>query len=87
MFDIGSHPARTCAGVSRRSFLRLAVSAPLALGLGRGTAGRLRPARLDGPELCVYLALGAAELFVQLRPFLQKFEYYSLVLHGDLLRV
>jgi uncharacterized protein (DUF1501 family) len=33
MLDIGSFPARTCAGVSRRSFLRLAASAPLGLGL------------------------------------------------------
>lgn len=34
VFDIGSFPARTCAGVSRRSFLRLATSASLGLGLG-----------------------------------------------------
>jgi uncharacterized protein (DUF1501 family) len=34
MFDIGRYVARTCAGVSRRSFLRVAASAPLALGLG-----------------------------------------------------
>ena len=33
MFDIGSYPARTCAGVSRRSLLRVAASAPLAMGL------------------------------------------------------
>lgn len=34
MFDIGRFPARTCAGITRRSFLRIAASAPLALGLG-----------------------------------------------------
>ncbi len=34
MFDIGSYPVRTCAGVSRRSLLRVAASAPLAMGLG-----------------------------------------------------
>ncbi len=34
MLDVGSYPARTCAGVSRRSFLRLAASVPLALGVG-----------------------------------------------------
>jgi Tol biopolymer transport system component/uncharacterized protein (DUF1501 family) len=33
MFDIGSYPARSCAGLSRRAFLRLAASAPLGLGL------------------------------------------------------
>jgi hypothetical protein len=33
MLDVGSYPAQTCAGVTRRSFLRLAASAPLALGL------------------------------------------------------
>src|SRR5579872_4315207 len=38
MLDIGSFPARTCAGISRRSFLRIAASAPLALGLGGATA-------------------------------------------------
>ncbi len=33
MFDLGSFPVRTCGGLSRRSFLRLAASVPLALGL------------------------------------------------------
>src|ERR687885_714473 len=40
MFDVGSFPARTCRGISRRSFLRLAASVPLALGL----PGPARPA-------------------------------------------
>jgi uncharacterized protein (DUF1501 family) len=38
MFDIGSFPARTCAGVSRRSFLKIAASAPLGLGLASPAA-------------------------------------------------
>jgi uncharacterized protein (DUF1501 family) len=33
MFEVGSFPVRTCAGVGRRSFLRLAASVPLGLGL------------------------------------------------------
>ncbi len=32
MFEVGSFRARTCGGPSRRSFLRLAASVPLALG-------------------------------------------------------
>ena len=34
MLDIGTFRARTCSGVNRRSFLQLAGSVPLALGLG-----------------------------------------------------
>ncbi len=34
MLDVGAFRARTCAGLTRRSFLSLAGSAPLALGLG-----------------------------------------------------
>lgn len=33
MLDLGSLPTKTCAGVSRRAFLRLAASAPVGLGL------------------------------------------------------
>src|SRR5688500_16992814 len=33
VLDIGSFPARTCSAIGRRSFLRLAASAPLGLGL------------------------------------------------------
>ena len=47
MFDIGSFSARTCGGVSRRSFLRIGAFVPLALG-AHGTIGALeitRPAR------------------------------------------
>jgi uncharacterized protein (DUF1501 family) len=38
VLDIGSFAARTCAGVSRRSFLRLAATAPLGLGLASPSA-------------------------------------------------
>jgi hypothetical protein len=34
MFDVGNFTARTCSGVTRRSFLRLGASLPVALGLG-----------------------------------------------------
>lgn len=34
MFDIGSFDARTCSGATRRSFLRIGASVPLAMGLG-----------------------------------------------------
>jgi hypothetical protein len=34
MLDVGAFSARTCGGVSRRSFLRLAGSVPMALGIG-----------------------------------------------------
>src|SRR4051794_5591790 len=44
MLDIGSFRARTCRGLSRRSFLRLAATVPLALGT-EGVAGRLQAAR------------------------------------------
>ena len=33
MFDVGSFRAKTCAGISRRSFLRVGASVPLAMGL------------------------------------------------------
>jgi hypothetical protein len=36
MFDIGSFPTRTCGTIGRRSFLRLAASIPLGLGLSGG---------------------------------------------------
>src|SRR4051812_35242143 len=42
MLDIGSFPPRSCRGPSRRSFLRLAASVPLALGAP--AAGRLAAA-------------------------------------------
>jgi uncharacterized protein (DUF1501 family) len=38
MLDIGSFRARTCDGVSRRSFLKLGASVPLGLGLSGGFA-------------------------------------------------
>src|SRR6476646_10749153 len=44
MLDIGSFRARTCRGPSRRSFLRLAASVPLALG-APGAGGRLNGAQ------------------------------------------
>src|SRR5689334_20760994 len=44
MLDIGSFPARTCHGLGRRSFLRLAASLPLALGL-KESAARARAPR------------------------------------------
>ena len=34
MLDVGSFLAKTCSGISRRSFLRLSASVPVALGLG-----------------------------------------------------
>lgn len=37
MLDVGAFPARTCAGLGRRSFLQLAGSVPLALGLSGQT--------------------------------------------------
>lgn len=40
MLDVGAFRAKSCGGISRRSFLRLAGSVPLALGLG----GRSIPA-------------------------------------------
>lgn len=46
MFDIGGFPAMTCAGLSRRSFLRVAASAPLGLGLA-GIAEAVRWAWLS----------------------------------------
>ena len=36
MFDVGSIRAKTCAGESRRSFLKLGASVPIGLGLGIG---------------------------------------------------
>src|SRR5215471_18288039 len=38
MLDIGSFPTRTCGTIGRRSFLRLAASVPLGLGLGQAAA-------------------------------------------------
>src|SRR4051812_21951946 len=44
MLDIGSFRARTCRTLSRRSFLRLAASVPLALG-APGPGARLQGAQ------------------------------------------
>lgn len=45
MFDVGSFRTRTCGTVSRRSFLRLAGSVPLALGLPSVSTAAARPPR------------------------------------------
>src|SRR4051812_7305658 len=46
MFEIGSFRARTCGGPSRRSFLRIAASVPLALGAaGAGPVQGAQPVR------------------------------------------
>lgn len=38
MLDVGRFPTKTCSGIGRRSFLQVAGSIPLALGLSNGTA-------------------------------------------------
>src|SRR5262249_61702128 len=38
MLDIGSFPTRTCGTIGRRSFLRLAATVPLGLGLTSAAA-------------------------------------------------
>lgn len=45
MLNVGSFRSQTCCGFSRRSFLRLAGSVPLALGLPAGLASTSPPAR------------------------------------------
>ena len=45
MLDVGSFRAGTCGGFSRRSFLRLAGSVPLALGLPGGVARASQPVK------------------------------------------
>lgn len=59
MFDIGSFPARTCAGVSRRSFLRMAASAPLALGLGGAGVLSANPAQARARSVIFVFLWGA----------------------------
>jgi uncharacterized protein (DUF1501 family) len=56
MLDIGSFPARTCAGFGRRSFLRIAASAPLALGLDTATAA---PAKARAKSVIFVFLWGA----------------------------
>lgn len=43
MFDIGAYPATTCSNVGRRSFLRVASSAALGLGLPGVLAAERKP--------------------------------------------
>src|SRR4051794_24017100 len=63
MFDVGSFPTRTCGGVSRRSFLRLAASVPLALGLpGALGAAAPRAAARAKSVLFVFLWGGPSHL-------------------------
>lgn len=45
MLDVGGFPARTCSGFNRRSFLQLASSLPLALGLPGRIAQGSQPVR------------------------------------------
>lgn len=45
MLNVGAFNAQTCGGVSRRSFLRLAGSVPLALGLSGAAAQASQPAK------------------------------------------
>ena len=45
MLDVGSFRAGTCSGFSRRSFLHLAGSVPLALGLPGGLARAAQPVK------------------------------------------
>jgi hypothetical protein len=45
MLDIGSFKIETCGGVSRRSFLRIAASTPVALGLSGGVLRASQPTR------------------------------------------
>src|SRR5215470_7307371 len=43
LLDVGAFRARTCGGISRRSFLKLAGSVPLAMGLPAGVARASQP--------------------------------------------
>jgi hypothetical protein len=45
MLDVGTFSAQTCSGFSRRSFLRLAGSVPVALGLSGGAARASQPVK------------------------------------------
>jgi hypothetical protein len=58
MFDIGSYPARTCGGITRRSLLRVAASAPLAFGLG-GAATLAQPTKARAKSVIFVFLWGA----------------------------
>jgi uncharacterized protein (DUF1501 family) len=62
MLDVGSFPVRTCKGVSRRSFLRLAASVPLALGLPGRAAERAGPQARARSLVFVFLWGGPSHL-------------------------
>ena len=59
MFDVGSFHARTCSGVSRRSFLRLGSSLPLALGLGSSVEPALAAATARAKSVVFVFLWGA----------------------------
>ncbi|MCH2399662.1 MAG: DUF1501 domain-containing protein, partial [Pirellulales bacterium] len=59
MFDVGSFQARTCSGVSRRSFLRLGSSLPLALGLGSSVEPALAAATARAKSVVFVFLWGA----------------------------
>src|SRR6266516_2147241 len=56
MFDIGSFRTRTCGTIGRRSFLRLAASVPLGLGLA-GAAGRAAERRAPRAKSVIFVFL------------------------------
>lgn len=58
MFDIGSNLTRTCTGVSRRSLLRIATSAPLAMGLS-GAALPAEPSKARAKSVIFVFLWGA----------------------------
>jgi hypothetical protein len=59
MFDIGSFRARTCGTTGRRSFLRLAGSVPLALGLSPLAAMSVEPRRPRAKSVIFVFLWGA----------------------------
>ncbi len=58
MFDIGSSAVRTCVGLSRRSLLRVAASAPLAFGLG-GAGALATPTKARAKSVIFVFLWGA----------------------------
>src|SRR5262245_41525429 len=66
MLDIGSFKTRTCGGVGRRSFLRLAASVPLAFGVSAKAAVSAEPEsrELEASETAARKPAARSVLFV-----------------------
>ena len=59
MFDVGDFQAKTCSGLTRRSFLRIGASVPVALGLPSRLPGAMEPKTVRAKSVVLVWLWGA----------------------------